>query len=161
MIKENTYTSPLIEELLMEISPEEQERTEKRMLLAARIDDAIKAKGWKRKDLAKALGKTDSEISKWLSGTHNFTSDKLFDLERVLNVKLITLDNRPQEIIKTYVLNVTAQSTPKPLYNSGSMIYGKGLKQLYKGKSQLNSASNFKAFALSSVQYLFRNCLSL
>ncbi len=65
----------LIEQLLNYISPEESLRIENRMLLAAKIDDALKAKGWKKNDLMKALGKKNqSEVTKWLSGTHNFTA---------------------------------------------------------------------------------------
>ena len=86
-------TNNLIEELLNSISPEESLRIENRMLMAAKIDNAIKAKGWKKKDLMKAMGKTNqSEITKWLSGTHNFTQDLLTDLGRVLNVSLLNLD---------------------------------------------------------------------
>lgn len=76
----------LIEQLLNNISPEESQRIENRMLLAAKIDDALKAKGWKKKDLMEALGKKNqSEVTKWLSGTHNFTCDLLTDIGRVLN----------------------------------------------------------------------------
>ena len=103
MNKGKTYKSPLIDKILKEISPEEFEKIEKRMLLAARIDDAIKAKGWKRKDIANALNKNPSEITKWLSGTHNFTFDTLCDIERVLNINLVKLDKNKPEIIKTYV----------------------------------------------------------
>lgn len=139
MNKTEIYYSPILDELMQEISPEELERTEKRMLLAARMDDAIKAKGWKRKDFAEALGKTPSEITKWLSGTHNFTSDTLFDIERVLNIKLVKLDNKPQEIFKTYIFNVTSQATQEPQGYWGSIIYNKDLRQSYKAKSQFNT----------------------
>ena len=142
MNKTDIYNSPIIDELLKEISPEELERTEKRMLLAARINDAIKAKGWKRKDFAEVLKKTPSEISKWLSGTHNFTSDTLFDIERVLSIKLLKLDNRPSEIINTYIIKVTSQPSQMPLGNWGSIIYGKGLKESYNAKSKLNTADS-------------------
>lgn len=84
----------LIEQLLNSISPEESLRIENRMLLAAKIDDALKAKGWKKKDLMVALGKTNqSEVTKWLSGTHNFTSDLLTDIGRVLNVNFLNIEN--------------------------------------------------------------------
>jgi len=137
MNKAETYNSPLIDGLLQEISPEELERTEKRMLLAARIDEAIKAKGWKKKDFAEAFGKTPSEITKWLSGTHNFTSDTLFDVERVLNMKLIKLDNKQPEILKTYILNnITIKSSQEPQNYWGTMFFG---KSSYMAKSQLNT----------------------
>ncbi len=85
--------SSLINSLLNSISPAEAEKIEKKMLIAAKIDDALKAKKWKKKDLLKALGKTNqSEITKWLSGTHNFTIDTLVDLEHVLEIRLLNLE---------------------------------------------------------------------
>jgi transcriptional regulator with XRE-family HTH domain len=79
----------LINELLTEVTPKERQRVRDRMMLAARIDDALAEKGWTQKQLATALGKSPSEISKWLSGTHNFTTDTLSDLSCVLDVKLL------------------------------------------------------------------------
>lgn len=140
MNKPETYNSRILDELMKEISPNELERTKKRMLLAAQIYDAIKAKGWNKKDFAKALDKNPSEITKWLSGTHNFTSDTLFDIERVLSIKLVKLDNKPQEVTKTYIFNVTSKSAQKPQGYWGSIIYDKGLKQSFKAKSQFNIA---------------------
>jgi ribosome-binding protein aMBF1 (putative translation factor) len=64
------YESDLLSGLLSEITPEEQEKTNKRMLLAARIDKTREKKGRSKKELATQLGKRPSEISKWLSGTH-------------------------------------------------------------------------------------------
>ena len=87
--KAEKYSSKLLANVLDEISPAEQEKIEKRMLLAAKIDDTRIARGLSRKQLAHALEKQPSEITKWLSGTHNFTSDTLFDLERVLKTTFI------------------------------------------------------------------------
>jgi transcriptional regulator with XRE-family HTH domain len=111
MKKPETYKSPFIDALLKDISKEESVKTEKRMLLAARIDEVIKAKGWKQKDLAKALKKSPSEISKWLSGTHNFTSDSLFDLEHVLNTCLINLECVQAKEDKTYRFNISIKTS--------------------------------------------------
>lgn len=141
MNKPKTYNSPLIDELLQGVSPEELKKTEKRMLLASRIDDAIKAKGWKKKHFAEAMGKTPSEITKWLSGTHNFTSDTLFDIERVLNISLVKVDNKPVEIIRTYIGNVTIQSDPEPLPLGywDAILCDKKSKQMYVAKGQFNT----------------------
>lgn len=95
-----TYNDNAIDRLLSEITPKEQARTTARMLLAAKIDDAMQVKGWKKKDLMLALGKSNqSEITRWLSGTHNFTSDTLSDLQEVLGIKLLNLDDteKPEE----------------------------------------------------------------
>lgn len=107
----------LIEQLLDYISPEESLRIENRMLLAAKIDDALKAKGWKKKDLMEALGKKNqSEVTKWLSGTHNFTADLLTDLGRVLNTNFFNLENEQK------TTNVSYKST-QPIV----VIYRKNL----------------------------------
>lgn len=94
--KAENYASPAIDELMAETDEKEYIRTGKRMMIAARIDEAKKAKGWKNKDLAKALGKKPSEISKFLSGTHNFTIDTLSDLEEVLGIQLINFKEKPK-----------------------------------------------------------------
>lgn len=87
-------TNNLLENILISISPEESLRIENRMLMAAKIEDAMKAKGWKKKDLMIALGKKNqSEITRWLSGTHNFTQDLLTDIGRVLEVNFLNLDD--------------------------------------------------------------------
>lgn len=109
MSKARVYNSPLIKELLDEITPEQFAHTEKRMLLSARLDEAIRAKGWRKNEFAKLVGKKPSVISKWLSGTHNFTSDTLFDIEKILNINLIRLDSSPGITVKTYLYSVTGE----------------------------------------------------
>ena len=100
----------VIDELLGKITPEEQAKTDAKMLLAAKIADAMKAKGWKNKDLLKAMGKNSpSEITKWLSGTHNFTVETLIDLENVLNVKLLNLNDDKVETIARYHIMAKGQ----------------------------------------------------
>ena len=46
-----------------------------------RISDLIAEKGITQKSLAESLDKKPSEISKWLSGNHNFTIRSLAKLE--------------------------------------------------------------------------------
>jgi ribosome-binding protein aMBF1 (putative translation factor) len=102
------YRSELIENLIHEIGPEEQESTDRKMLLAARIHDAMKAKGMKKGQLAEVLGKRPSEITKWLSGTHNFTIETLWEIGDVLGTELINLGNRKKEKVAFvgYGLNI-------------------------------------------------------
>ena len=92
-----------VDSLLDEISPLEQAKTDAKMVLAARIADAMEARKWKRKDLLAAVGKMNpSVITKWLSGTHNFTVETLVELEDALGVSLLNLDVKRQETIITY-----------------------------------------------------------
>jgi transcriptional regulator with XRE-family HTH domain len=88
--KARVYNSPIVDSILSNISKEELEITEGKMRLAMKIADAIKAKGFNKKsDFAKKLNKQNSEISKWLSGTHNFTTETLMLLQNELNINLI------------------------------------------------------------------------
>ena len=71
------------------------------MLLAVRIDEALKSKGWSKKQLAEAMHKNPSEVTNrtiacrtiawWLSGTHNFTLETLYLIESYLGVTLFEI----------------------------------------------------------------------
>ncbi|BDX37059.1 hypothetical protein CYCD_04140 [Tenuifilaceae bacterium CYCD] len=140
MSKAKLYTSNLIDELFQETSPEELEKTEKRMLLAAQIEDAMKRKGWKAKDLAKAIGKSPSEISKWLSGTHNFTSDTLFDLEKVLDTCIFSREKSEDTvIINNWTLSISSSATDTSYEDS----YYNNYKEIFNTKfTQSTNAIN-------------------
>jgi len=103
----------LLNELLESITPEEQEKTDKKMILATKIANAIKAKGLKKSEFAEILGKQPSEISKWLSGTHNFTIDTLMDIERELSVQLLDTGNwdRLEKYQKVEIKRRTSSAT--------------------------------------------------
>ncbi|HBY67680.1 MAG TPA: hypothetical protein DEG69_07960 [Flavobacteriaceae bacterium] len=57
--------------------------------LSNRIQFLLDQNSMDQKDLAKALGKNESEISKWLSGSHNFTLKTVARIEDVLGDKLL------------------------------------------------------------------------
>jgi transcriptional regulator with XRE-family HTH domain len=90
------------------------------LTISADIIRIIESKpGMKRKHLAEALGKKESEISKWLSGTHNFTLKSLAKIEEQLGEQfLFTLSEKCEEIesvqnesrqviVKTLVIDLT------------------------------------------------------
>lgn len=54
-----------------------------------RIHQILKEKGLEQKYLAKALGKSESEISKWMTGTHNFTFKTAAKIEAVLGESIL------------------------------------------------------------------------
>ncbi len=54
-----------------------------------RIHEILVAQGKEQKDLAVLLGKSESEISKWMTGTHNFTIKTLSKIESILGEKII------------------------------------------------------------------------
>lgn len=74
----------LSQQILASITPEQRARTYKQMAIAAKIADALEAKGWGKREFATYMNQQPSVITRWLSGTHNFTLDTLSDIEEVL-----------------------------------------------------------------------------
>lgn len=60
--------------------------------IAERLSEIQKEKGLTQKDFARMLNKRDSEISKWLTGHHNFTTQTIARIQTALgcNLKNIT-----------------------------------------------------------------------
>lgn len=56
-----------------------------------RIHEILVKQGKEQKDLAQLLDKSESEISKWMSGTHNFTLKTIAKIETVLGEAIIKL----------------------------------------------------------------------
>lgn len=84
-------TNKLFRECLAEVSPETKAEFELSFAIADRIDYLLKKKGLSQRDLARLLGKKESEISKWLTGRHNFTTKTLANIALVLQEDIITV----------------------------------------------------------------------
>ncbi len=93
------YSSKSIRGLLSGVSETDYKKVEAKMQIAAMIEDGIVAKGWKKKDLALALNKKQSEITRWLGGTHNFTLETLVDIGNVLGVSLLNLHRAGERVV--------------------------------------------------------------
>lgn len=59
--------------------------------IAERISEVLKSKNLTQKDFAHLLHKRDSEVSKWLTGRHNFTMQTIAKIETALGCKLISI----------------------------------------------------------------------
>jgi transcriptional regulator with XRE-family HTH domain len=62
---------------------------ERQINIAKQINIILNKLNITQSDLAKRLGKSESEISKWLSGTHNFTLKTISKIEDVLGESII------------------------------------------------------------------------
>ena len=120
------HSSSLIESLLAEITPAEHERTLNQMMMSARIEDGIIAKGWSKGEFAKQIGQTPSTISKWLSGSHNFTLDTLTDIQRVLDIQLLCVKDTTaiKEADVRVVYKTKTLLKTKSTLNAGTTSYG-------------------------------------
>ena len=94
------------------------------MEVAHQISLALKERGVNQKYLADALGKSEPEISKWLSGTHNFTIKTLAAIEAALGQEIIITPhkviNNPLTYTKTIYRasvneNTALASDPAPV----------------------------------------------
>ncbi len=83
------YNSELMDEIYQNIPQSTFDFVSNRMILASRINETIKSRGWSQKQFADEMGKKPPEISRWLSGTHNFTTDTLWHIEQVLGIRLL------------------------------------------------------------------------
>ena len=59
--------------------------------IADKIDAILQRKGMTQKEFAKKMNKTESEVSRWLSGTHNFTLKTLAKITFVLDENIIVI----------------------------------------------------------------------
>jgi ribosome-binding protein aMBF1 (putative translation factor) len=62
--------------------------------IAVRVHKLLEEKQMTQKELADRLGKKPSEISKWLSGTHNLTLRTIAKLEAVLGEAILAVPRR-------------------------------------------------------------------
>lgn len=66
--------------------PVKVKRIETRMLVSQMLHDYLGLRDITQQSLAGKMGKQPSEVSKWLSGDHNFTIDTLSDIGYYLDV---------------------------------------------------------------------------
>lgn len=91
--------SRVVERLKAKILPENQIFVKKNLEISEQISALLKEKSWSQKELAGRLGKTESEVSKLLSGLHNLTLKSIAKLEAELGCDIITT---PLEACKKY-----------------------------------------------------------
>jgi len=136
MNKPKRHISPAVQKLQQNRSKAAFEKTKKRMMLAAKIQDAIKAKNISYKAFAELMDQHDSVISKWVSGTHNFTTDTLFDIEDKLGICLVSITEQPSVVTKKYITIVKTSDSVK-----WDGIPGKGVTKLNSEGNILITAS--------------------
>ena len=87
-------TNPILDEIRQTITPEIKLRMEMSVAIANRIYDILHEKGLSQKDFARMMGKTETEVSRWLSGTHNMTMATICKISSVLGEDIICVKTR-------------------------------------------------------------------
>ncbi len=80
-----------LQEIFNEIPKEKREETRLSFAISNKIDALMQEQGLSKKQLAEQIGKRPSEITRWLSGEHNFTISTLAMLSTFFGKSIITV----------------------------------------------------------------------
>ena len=97
------------------IDEDKLRRTRNRMLVAVRIADTLKAKGISQKRFAEMSGRSESEISEWLSGDRNFTIDTLSDIKKYLGLDLLNIPTMRTVIVSKEAASIKVAKRRTPV----------------------------------------------
>lgn len=84
-------TAALFQQALSEVPNELKIQIDLSFALSDKLDAILKEKGMSQKEFASLMGKTESEVCRWLGGTHNFTLKTIAKISSVLDVELISI----------------------------------------------------------------------
>ena len=83
------YIDPELKKALGKVSPSIRREVGLSFDISRRIIEVLEQKHMSQADLARAVGKKPAMVSRWLSGTHNFTIQTLAQIEAALGVSII------------------------------------------------------------------------
>ena len=86
-------------------NPEIDKFVEKNLAITEKIYALLEEKKLTPTDLAKRLGKSPSEISKWLSGNHNLTIKTITKIETILDCEIMHIEPQTKYVYLTVKLN--------------------------------------------------------
>lgn len=81
-----------LEEIFNEIPKEKREEARLSFEVSDKLDSLMKERGLNRKQFATAIGKRPNEITRWLSGEHNFTLSTIAKLSAFFGTPIITIN---------------------------------------------------------------------
>lgn len=90
-------TNRIMNEIRSTMTPEMKMQMELSVAIANRIYDILEAKGMSQKDFARLMGKSETEVSRWLSGTHNMTLATLCKISIALGENIFAVVNEHEE----------------------------------------------------------------
>jgi transcriptional regulator with XRE-family HTH domain len=102
---ESTRNNIISDWLEKNSNPEIDKLVEKNLAIANKIQQMLKERGFKPADLARMLDKKPSEISKWLTGTHTFTTKTITKIEAVLGDDIIHIEPQKEYVYLKVLVN--------------------------------------------------------
>ena len=82
-------TNRIMDEIRRDTPAEVNKQVDLCYAIANRVYELMEEKGMKQRDLARAMGKTETEVSRWLSGTHNLTIATIAKMAAVLGDDIV------------------------------------------------------------------------
>lgn len=106
--------NPKLEERRKNMPLEVKILMDKTFAIVEQLDIVLKSQNKTQKDLADLLSKRESEISKWMRGTHNFTQKTIAKIEAVLG-ETITMCPKDVKlpVYNIFVLNAEQNALSK------------------------------------------------
>lgn len=92
----------LFEKYLERVDPEIRNEVSLNIDIANRIYDLIKKKGMTQREFAALMGKRESEVSRWLSGTRGFTTNTLAKISAVLGEPVVKIPEASEQSMVSY-----------------------------------------------------------
>lgn len=92
----------LFEKYLERVDPEIRNEVSLNIDIANRIYDLIKKKGMTQREFAALMGKRESEVSRWLSGTRGFTTNTLAKISAVLGEPVVKVPEASEQNMVSY-----------------------------------------------------------
>lgn len=122
--------NPLFEQCLADVAPETREEVRLNMDIANRIYDLLKAKKMTQREFAALMGKRESEISRWLTGSHGFTTTTLAKISAVLGEPVVEVkkESKTKYVYVPFATFMTPNEAKDGMYNNANdnscrMIY--------------------------------------
>lgn len=78
-------------EMVAQVPAEIKEEVNLSFAISNKIDELMRERGLSKKQFADQIGKRPSEITRWLSGQHNFTVATLASLSAFFGKSIITV----------------------------------------------------------------------
>lgn len=86
----------LFDQCVANVAPEVMKEVSLNVDIANRIYDLLKEKKMTQREFAALMGKRESEISRWLTGSHGFTTTTLAKIAAVLGEPIVMVKKDPQ-----------------------------------------------------------------
>ena len=87
--KEITWNS--LQQMIADIPKDVKLQNEYSSRISDKIDQTLKERGLTQRDLAEITGKRPSQVTCWLSGSHNFTLSTIAIISNALGIDLISI----------------------------------------------------------------------